>query len=467
MNFISSEFILFLLCLLSIYYFLGHRLQNVLLLVASYVFYGWWDWRFLFLIATAGIANYCFGLVLDKESTFLKTQGARKYLLIVSVIVNFGVLGYFKYFNFFLQSTVDFLRFAVGLKANIDVLTIILPVGISFYTFQNMGYVIDVYEGRFREKVGILDFMLFSSFFPQLVAGPIERAGHLLPQITQPRPISLNQVYSGIQLVLVGFFKKAVLADNLAPIVDSLFRRADLSGAEIFIATFGFTFQIYFDFSAYTDIARGVGRLLGFDLSRNFLLPYFSRNPREFWRRWHVTLSNWFRDYLYIPLGGGRRKTTITIRNLMVTMILCGFWHGASWNFVLWGCYHAILSAGHRLLPQSKSHGELRYWLRTVQFFPLVAFGWLIFRIQDIEQLWEMITALFCLSGWTDCATESLPYILILTVPVLLFQVCQHYRGMELWNKWPIPVRAFFYIFLIYATLNFTGDRTDFIYFQF
>ncbi len=344
MLFNSLEFVVFFAVVLALYSVLNHPRQNALLLVASYVFYGAWDYRFLLLLIGTTLVDYAVGLAIDRRSD----PAARRRILMFSIVANLGVLGVFKYFNFFADSLVEFAGL-FGLSVSPVTLNIVLPVGISFYTFQSMAYTIDVYRGHLKPCRSLPDFALYVTFFPQLVAGPIERATHLLPQIYARRVMTAEKIGSGLSLIALGFFKKVVMADNLAPTVNEIFaKQGGYTAEEVLVGAIFFAFQIYGDFSGYTDIARGTSRVLGFELMDNFREPYFARSPSDFWQRWHISLSTWLRDYLYISLGGNRGGRLTTYRNLILTMLLGGLWHGAAWNFVWWGLYHGTLLVGYR-----------------------------------------------------------------------------------------------------------------------
>lgn len=334
MLFTQLTFWVFFAIVAALYVLLPHKAQNRMLLVASYVFYGAWDWRFLSLILLSTGVDYVVGLKIGAEDH----QARRKRLLAISLAVNLGMLGVFKYFGFFVSSF-EALLAQFGYETDPFVLSIVLPVGISFYTFQTLSYTIDIYRRELEPSRDFLDFALFVAFFPQLVAGPIERARNLLPNIAAPRMLSWDALGRGAVLCLLGLIKKVVIADAIAPSVDAVYASPDPTRADVILATWLFAIQIYCDFSGYTDIARGVAKMLGFRLMRNFAQPYFAVDPQEFWRRWHISLSTWLRDYLYISLGGNRGGAWTTYRNLMATMALGGLWHGAAWNFVLWGIY--------------------------------------------------------------------------------------------------------------------------------
>ena len=335
MLFTSAVFLLFFAVFYACYLLLrGHRTgQNVLLLVANYVFYGWWDWRFLSLLLLTTWIDFAAGRWMGRVSGGIP----RRWILVGALAFNLGMLGFFKYFNFFTDSAVE-LCSALGFHADAPTIRILLPLGISFYTFQAVSYVVDVYRLKTKPTGSLLDFSIYVAFFPLLISGPIERSDHLLPQIAAPRRITLEQLNAGVFLILWGFFKKLVIADNIGPIADEVFDGyLQQGGLNVILGALAFAFQIYCDFSGYSDIARGLAKLMGFDLILNFKLPYFALSPSDFWRRWHISLSTWLRDYLYIPLGGNRGTKLQTFRNLMVTMLLGGLWHGAAWNFVLWG----------------------------------------------------------------------------------------------------------------------------------
>jgi len=386
----STAFFVFFAVVYAAYLLLQRRLrlQNALLLVASYLFYGYWDWRFLSLIAISTLVDFVIGRALGRTDERAVGGQRRRLLLAISVVVNLAILGFFKYFNFFASSLVEVLS-AFGAHADLVTLNIVLPVGISFYTFQTMSYTIDVYRGRLQPTDSLLDFAVFVAFFPQLVAGPIERAVNLLPQVGRPRRITAAQVDSGLFLILWGLYKKVVVADNAALIANAVFNDyASHTGLDILLGVIAFSVQIYGDFSGYSDIARGVARLMGFELMVNFRLPYFAVNPSDFWLRWHISLSSWLRDYLYISLGGNRTGRLLTYRNLLVTMLLGGLWHGAAWNFIVWGAYHGVILALYRAFERRPAHenpwgGEHRYAVVLAKMglmFALTLLGWLFFR---------------------------------------------------------------------------------------
>lgn len=377
MIFHSLDFVVFFVVVVALYWRLGHRWQNVLLLVASYVFYGYVHPWFLILIATSTTIDYLSARGMERWPERKRT------FMAISIISNFGMLGFFKYFNFFIDNLHVVLA-AAGMHVSLPVLRVLLPVGISFYTFQAMSYTIDVFRGEIRARRSLLDVAVFISFFPHLVAGPIQRASYLLPQVEEARRFSMPKAASGFYLMVWGFFKKLVIADNVGVIANKVFALNDPSFEVLWAGVFAFAIQIYADFSAYTDIARGASRWLGFELTENFDHPYMARTPADFWRRWNISLSTWFRDYVYIPLGGSRSSEWIWARNVLITFLLSGLWHGASWNYVLWGLYHGVLlliTRAHRILrPAAK---PVHAWLQVPQIlgmFVLTLVGWLLFR---------------------------------------------------------------------------------------
>ena len=476
MNFATVEFGIFFAIVLALYFVLSHRWQNRLLLVASYVFYGWWDWRFCSLMLISSLVDYFCGLLVDRERRPDLPAGRRKLVLTVSIVTNLTILGFFKYIDFFADS-LALLAGEVGIRIDPPTWRIILPVGISFYTFQSMSYTIDIYRGKLRAVESLPDMMLYVSLFTQLVAGPIERGAHLVPQILHPRTVLPERFSSGLQLAFVGLFKKMVIADNMAVVVNSVYGAADPSGSAVWLATYAFALQIYCDFSGYTDIARGTARMLGFDICLNFRLPYLAANPEDFWQRWHVSLSTWLRDYLYIPLGGNRHGKWKTIRNLMLTMLLGGLWHGAAWNFILWGGFHGLLLVAYRRAGNSRREKALtfetrrdwRFWLSVAVFFHLTCFGWLLFRVENMAQAGNLLAALFARPFFDPLSLPLLRMVAAAGVPLALFQLYQYYRrSAEPWVGWPAPVRAGFYVLLFYGIVVFGAPQiNEFIYFQF
>ncbi len=393
MTFHSFDFLAFLVVTLAAYWCLPHRAQNVFLLAASYLFYGWVHPWFLTLIAASTVIDYAMALAMERwprrRGTFLG----------ISLATNLGMLGFFKYFNFFVDNVVA-LAAGVGLELSRPVFSIVLPVGISFYTFQTLSYTIDVYRGQLAARKRLLDVALFVSFFPQLVAGPIERAATLLPQVERERSFSVRLARDACLLVLWGFFKKLVIADNVGVVANKVFGLDDPGFFVLWAGVFAFGMQIYADFSAYSDIARGTARLFGVELMRNFDHPYLAVNPVDFWRRWHISLSTWFRDYVYIPCGGGRGGQWLRSRNLLITFLLSGLWHGASWNYVIWGLYHGLLVVGYhawRAWRPADREGATAWPVAVAQgvlMFALVHVGWLLFRETDTGYLLKYLQAM-------------------------------------------------------------------------
>ncbi len=473
MTFVSLAFLVFMLVLFPLYLLLPHRGQNRLLLVGSLVFYGWWDWRFLGLIGFTTTLDWWVGLRLERTDDPAK----RRALLLTSMVANLGVLGFFKYFNFFASSLQAALG-AFGLHAGWTTLHIILPVGISFYTFQSMSYSIDVYRRHMSTCHSWPDYVTFVAFFPQLVAGPIERAVDLLPRVQAPRRITRDAFTRGLFLVLLGLFKKIAVSDGLAGPVDAIYNATHaVSGADVRLATWLFAAQIYCDFSGYSDIARGVAKMLGFDLMTNFDQPYVAVNPSEFWRRWHISLSSWLRDYLYIPLGGNRGGERKTYRNLMTTMVLGGLWHGAAWNFVLWGTYQGAILCVHRLWAGARrkaggavATGFVRL-LKIAFFFQVVCYGWLLFRARSWPQIVSFTRQAFL--EWrlpSHVPTPSVPALagLALVVALEIWQAGPAGGRARFYRAWPAPVRGFVYAALaVILFMGLSNAPSQFIYFQF
>ena len=398
MLFNSLLFVCFFVVVYTGYLCLRHQWQNRLILFASYVFYGAWDYRFLALIFLSTCVDYCVARAIYSSSH----PRYRKGLLAFSIAVNLGILGFFKYFNFFAENLQLFSE-RIGLGISPALLTVVLPIGISFYTFQTISYSVDVFKGRLNPIRNFFDFALYVSFFPQLVAGPIERATHLLPQITTPRKISVGAIKLGIWLILLGYYQKLLIADNLAGIVDGIFAEAaPSSGVVSLLGGYAFAFQIYGDFAGYSNIACGISALMGFDLMNNFDAPYFARNPSDFWRRWHISLSTWLRDYLYIPLGGNKQGKLATYRNLMITMVLGGLWHGAAWTFVIWGVCHGAVLCLYRFLGFTKTgYQSLKEKLSLKNIglvflmFNINCLIWIFFRAESIQQAQTFILSIF------------------------------------------------------------------------
>jgi len=467
MLFNSVQFLVFLVAVLGLYWVLRHRAQNLLLLAASYVFYGAWNWKFLGLILLTTLADFTAALVI--ANTDKPTR--RKLALVAAIAVNLGVLGFFKYYNFFIEDVFVFLKL-LGVPYTPLVLQIVLPVGISFYTFQSMSYTIDTYRGEVTPTENLLDYALYVAFFPQLVAGPIERAGHLLKQIQSPRAVSLERINEGVLLIALGLFKKVAVADHLAQYVDTAFDRQ--TGWKLAIALYFFAFQIYCDFSGYSDIARGCAKLFGIDLRLNFNRPYFARNLTEFWRRWHISLSTWFRDYVYRPLGGRHARGWRPYRNLMLVFLLSGLWHGAAWTFVIWGAIHGVVLALEKALagwrseapPHAPKRGpNLRNVVAVLVTFHIVCAAWVFFRASSLEG------ALGFFARLAEPASIPFSGLMVFVHAVGGLAVLFLWEAFE--ERWrrlfarpavAVPAYASFFIFtLAWGQLN--GGQ--FIYFQF
>jgi len=482
MLFNSIDFAIFLPTVFLLYWFVTNKnlnLQNFLIVAASYLFYGWWDWRFLSLILFSTIVDYSVGRKLKKEDN----QTKRKILLWISILVNLGFLGFFKYYNFFLENFITAFSF-FGKEIQGNSLNIILPVGISFYTFQTLSYTIDVYKRKLEPTKDFIAFSAFVSFFPQLVAGPIERATHLLPQFYIKRTFDYSKAVDGMRQILWGLFKKIVIADRCASFANQAFNNsADMNGSTLVLGALFFTFQIYCDFSGYSDIAIGTSRLFGFDLMRNFNFPYFSRDIAEFWRRWHISLSTWFRDYLYIPIGGSRGSTWTKIRNVFIIFIVSGFWHGANWTFIAWGALNAIyflpllLTQKNRnylgVVAQGKYLPSLKELFLMLITFGLTVFAWIFFRAESIGHALNYIHGIFSASLF------AMPNFLsgrsfLKTIILVVFFVLIEWQGREgqyaianLGLKWKRSLRYGLYYSIIIAIFLFGGAKQQFIYFQF
>lgn len=445
----------------------SRRAQVLLLLVASYGFYGYWDPRFLSLLLASTLVDFVVSGKMEQA-----TPSRRKWLLGLSIVTNLSALGIFKYYDFFVSSFAR-VSSALGLHFAPPLLEVVLPVGISFYTFQSLAYTIDVYRGNTQPCRDFPLFALYISYFPQLVAGPIERAKSLLPQLRQPRPFSWSRTSSGAILMVLGLFKKTVLGDSAGYLlVDPAYQASD-SGVLLWVGTFAFAIQIYGDFSGYCDIARGVSRCLGVEITENFRAPYFSSDITQFWRRWHITLSSWFRDYLYIPLGGNRRGPLATYRNLALTMVLCGLWHGAGLNFILWGCFHGGLLLVHRATTRGKERPPLRGVHRVLSVtacFVLVCYGWMLFRIEDSSRIWEFTQMML----WPGLPTEPQLFVRqVLTLAILgLGTAFAHWlqiQDKEMEEAFEARTMGLLLGCMLVAVLLFgsLGEPLPFIYFQF
>ena len=552
MLFNSPEFIVFFCLVYGLYLLLPFRLQNFMLLLASYIFYGWWDVRFLFLVALSTTVDFWVGLMLENgrltsrqkilPALYLATSAVvllgvepsafwtrnfseitldnliriptvgfagvgiaafltlmytvygflrkskdprqRLWCLMVSLVTQLGLLGVFKYFNFFADSLAAALKTA-GIESSGLHLDIILPVGVSFYTFQSLSYTIDIYRKQFRPTESFLNFALFVAYFPQLQAGPIERARHLLPQLSRPRLLNIDGISRGLYLIILGYFKKVAIADGVAPIVDQVFGSSGrVSWIDVIAGTVFFAIQIYCDFSGYTDIARGLSKMFGIDLIVNFNLPYFAANPQDFWRRWHISLSTWLRDYLYVPLGGNRGNLVFVCRNLLITMLLGGLWHGAAWNFVLWGFYQGALlclyhvwrdprargSTEHRAHLSSAWRSSILHLGSHVVFLMVVCYGWLLFRAHSLAQIGHFTALLVSDFGDLDYGA-GIPRLSALPGVILLFvmEAAQYWTGdPHYYRRLPVPLRGFLIAAMIAITLmGMSNEPAQFIYFQF
>ncbi len=478
MLFNSLEFLIFLPVVFILYWFVVHkklRSQNFLILVASYVFYGWWDWRFLSLIIFSSTVDFLIGVSLSKTEKIR----ARKLLLTSSILVNIGFLGFFKYYNFFLESFTDAFTF-FGHSISAERLHIILPVGISFYTFQTLSYTIDVYKKKLEPTKDVIAFFAFVSFFPQLVAGPIERATNLLPQFYVKRKFEYHKAVDGLRQILWGLFKKIVIADNAAKFANIIFdSSAEYSGSTLVLGAVFFAFQIYGDFSGYSDIAIGTSRLFGFNLMRNFAFPYFSRDIAEFWRRWHISLSTWFRDYLYIPLGGSRGGTWMKIRNTFIIFIVSGFWHGANWTFIVWGFLNALYFLPLMLLNKNRVNTDIvaqhrvfanaKEILQILVTFSLTTIAWVFFRAENITHALVYLSEIFSASLFRKpefFPVQVIFFIIVFVMIEWLQRDKEHALEFE-HTKMPRYVRFAFYYLLIAVIFLFGGQQQEFIYFQF
>lgn len=448
--------------------------QNGFLLLASYVFYGWWDWRFLGLIALSTLLDYIIGNQLSKH----KKVAYRKTLLAVSMVFNLGILCYFKYVNFFIENWISAWA-SLGFTSNMTSINIILPVGISFYTFQTLSYTIDVYRRKIKPTTSLLNFATFVAFFPQLVAGPIERASHLLPQFSAKRTFNYKYAMSGLYLIVWGLFKKIVIADTCATYVTTIFDNYEtMNTLSLFLGAVYFAFQIYGDFSGYSDIAIGGSRILGFDLKQNFNKPYFSRNIAEFWRRWHISLSTWFRDYLYIPLGGSRGKPLLKIRNVFIIFLVSGFWHGAQWTFIFWGFLNALyflpvlLFNNNRKYLNSVTVNVNKTGLVTLfnmaATFLLVVFAWVFFRANTISIAFAYLQRLFTNLEFSLQYLTIERYNIEAFVLLILFVVTEWCsRSFEHPFVGKFRYSILFIIIVLIITLGVYSEHANFIYFQF
>ena len=482
MLFNTLHFAIFLPIVFIFYWLLSKRnlvYQNGLLLVSSYFFYACWDWRFLFLLVFSTLLDYYTGIKMSDATN----EKSKKFWFWLSISVNIGFLGVFKYYNFFAESFATAIS-QVGLQVNPWTLKVILPVGISFYTFHGLSYVIDIYKDRIKAEKNFIDYSVFVSFFPLLVAGPIERATHLLPQIQKKRVFDYSRAIDGLKQILWGLFKKVVIADNCARFANIIFENsAEYSGSTLVLGALFFTLQIYGDFSGYSDIALGTARLFGIDLLRNFAFPYFSRDIAEFWRRWHISLSTWFRDYLYIPLGGSKGGTWMKVRNTFIIFLVSGFWHGANWTFIIWGLLNAlyimpsIIFGTNRtnldVVAQGRIFPNFKEIFQITITFTLTVFAWIFFRSNTVGEAFEYILRIFSKSLFTIPVYKEFLFSIPVLIFVVLFMIVEWcgreeqfaiakvFSSQSRWVRW-----GFYYLILMVIFL-FAGTNQQFIYFQF
>ncbi|SFZ91150.1 MBOAT family O-acyltransferase [Chryseobacterium limigenitum] len=477
MLFNSIAFLIFLPIVFILYWRVfnkNYKYQNMLLLAASFYFYGCWDWRFLFLLIFSIGLDYFSGIQIENS----KTKKMATFWLTLSIAINLGFLGFFKYYNFFIENFAELLS-SFGFGVNMWVLKVILPVGISFYTFHGLSYVIDVYKKRIPAERNYVDYAVFVSYFPLLVAGPIERATHLLPQIQRKRSFDYEKAKDGMAQILWGFFKKMVIADNCAPIVNEIFSHYHTeSASNLVLGAVLFAFQIYGDFSGYSDIALGTSRLFGLELLKNFSFPYFSRDIAEFWRRWHISLSSWFRDYLYIPLGGSKGGLWMKIRNTFIIFLVSGFWHGANWTFIIWGGLNALFFLPLLIAEKNRHHLEVvamgkiipsfREVFSILMTFTLTCFAWIFFRSESVSDAIGYIRGIFSESLFTFPTQFRLVLSgLIVFMLVIEWWNRTHDYGLKIQNRKPW-LQSIIYVIVAYLILNFANfGSNEFIYFQF
>ena len=473
MLFNSLEFLIFLPTIFCLYWFVFNkslRVQNLLLLISSYIFYGWWDWRFLSLIFLSTLVDYFIGLKIYNNSD----DRIRKFYLWISILVNLVLLGFFKYFNFFIDTWIDLLNSFGYENKSVWTLNVILPVGISFYTFQTMSYSLDIYFGKMKPTKDFFSFASFVSFFPQLVAGPIERASTLLPQILNNREFKYQQVKEGLILILWGMFKKVVIADSLGWRVDFIFNNyQNLDGGVLLLGLIYFSFQIYCDFSGYSDIAIGIAKLFGIELMSNFRFPYFSRNIGEFWRKWHISLSTWFRDYMYIPLGGSKVSKWLSIRNIFIIFIVSGFWHGANWTFIVWGLIHAsfyipLFLKGKNRLYTTNVVAEESFFPSIKELYQMgityttVMIAWVFFRSESIYDSFQYLFRM--MKNLTIPSENKLGLIYVMAIVILDWLIRRNERIIKM-NIYSYHLMILLFWIIIFH--SFEGSPVKFIYFQF
>ncbi len=482
MLFNSINFAIFLPIVFFLYWFVTKnnlKLQNLLLLASSCYFYASWDWRFLFLLLISIVLVYYPGKFISASDN----RRTRKFWLWISIIFSLGFLAIFKYYNFFVESFADLLN-SFGMRINPSTLNVILPVGISFYTFHGLSYIIDLYKNRIEEEKNFVNYAVFVSFFPLLIAGPIERATHLLPQIKNPRTFDYSKAVDGLRQILWGLFKKIVIADNCAEFANTIFNNSDAySGSTLVLGALFFTFQIYCDFSGYSDIALGTARLFGIELLRNFAFPYFSRDIAEFWRRWHISLTTWFRDYLYISLGGSKGGMAMKIRNTFIIFLVSGFWHGANWTFIAWGALNAIYFLPLLITNSNRKNLEIvamgnslptaKETFSMLTTFGITVFAWIFFRADSIGHAFRFISGIFNTSVFSFPEFDGSGRAFSTIILVLIFLLIewqgreQQYAIAKFGLKWKRPVRYAFYYSIIIAIIWFGGKEQQFIYFQF
>lgn len=478
MLFNSIGFAVFLPIVFILYWFASkgnRKIQNKLLLISSYFFYACWDYRFLFLLIFSTLLDYFTGIKMHNS----KSKSVRKFWFWLSIGVNLGFLGFFKYYNFFAESFAEGLSL-LGFTTNFWTLKIILPVGISFYTFHGLSYVIDIYKNRIEPEKNFIDYSVFVSFFPLLVAGPIERATHLLPQILKKREFDYAKAVDGLRQILWGLFKKIVIADNCAEYANEVFNySSDYTSSTHVIGAVFFALQIYCDFSGYSDIALGAARLFGIDLLRNFAFPYFSRDIAEFWRRWHISLSSWFRDYLYIPLGGSKGGTWLKVRNTFIIFLVSGFWHGANWTFIIWGLLNALYIMPSILfntnrnnlgtVAQGKYLPTFKEFVNMAITFCLTVFAWIFFRAENLGSAMQFIFEIFSKPAFKSSELPSKVHLLLIGIFIIIEWLGREdqYAISKMGFSYPRPVRWSLYFILIALLFAFKGNDQQFIYFQF
>lgn len=481
MLFNSVQFLVFFPIVFVIYWFVVNKklkIQNLFLLIASYYFYAQWDWRFLFLLMFSTLLDFTSGIQMEKS----KTKSQKKFWFWLCVIINVGFLGVFKYYDFFAQSFADILN-SIGFKVSPILLKVILPVGISFYTFHGLSYVIDIYKDRIKAERNFVEYALFVSFFPLLVAGPIERATHLLPQVKKKRVFNYNQSIDGLRQILWGLFKKIVIADNCAVAVEDIFHNYQhYSSIVLILGAVLFAIQIYCDFSGYSDIALGTARLLGFELLQNFSFPYFSRDIAEFWRRWHISLTTWFRDYLYIPLGGSKGGVWMKIRNTFIIFLVSGFWHGANWTFIIWGALNALFFIPLLLNNRNRTHLDtvaqnailpsFKELFQMLLTFVLVTIGWIFFRAKNVAQAIKYYQRIFSNQDHLSFSFNTFDIIKNVAPMIVVLIIFEWWNRRERFGLQRIIVCPFYVRWAIYYALifciNYYGGKSgSFIYFQF